>query len=132
MARVTVEDCVIKVPNRFKLVMLATQRARDLTVGSPMTVEQDNDKNPVVALREIAEQTVNPDELEDALIEGLQKHADSDEMEEESAELLAVEEELAAAAGAEMMAEEIADKPKAQPDTAVEGDGAAEGESEAS
>ncbi len=132
MARVTVEDCVIKVPNRFKLVMLATQRARDLTVGSPMTVEQDNDKNPVVALREIAEQTVNPDELEDALIEGLQKHADSDEMEEESAELLAVEEELAAAAAAEMMAEDIADKPKAQPDTAVEGDGAAEGESEAS
>ena len=140
MARVTVEDCVTKVPNRFRLVMLATQRARDLSVGTPMTVEQDNDKNPVVALREIAEGTVKVDELEAALIQGLQKHSEVDEMEDDSAELLAVEEELAAAAGAEMMAEETANMPKPEPDAAGQDDGedkggedgAAEDESEKS
>jgi len=118
MARVTVEDCVTKVPNRFRLVMLATQRARDLSVGTPMTVEQDNDKNPVVALREIAEGTVKVDELEAALIQGLQKHSDTDQMDDDSAELLAVEEELAAAAGTEMLAEETAGKAAAEPDAA--------------
>ena len=118
MARVTVEDCVTKVPNRFRLVMLATQRARDLSVGTPMTVEQDNDKNPVVALREIAEGTVKVDELEAALIQGLQKHSDADQMEDDSAELLAVEEELAAAAGTEMLAEETVGMPNPEPDAA--------------
>ncbi len=107
MARVTVEDCILKVPNRFKLVMLAAQRARDLSVGSPLTVERDNDKNPVVALREIAEETVALDELENGLIQGLQRHAEADELEEESTELLAVEEELAATAGVDLVAEEI-------------------------
>ncbi len=109
MARVTVEDCVIKVPNRFRLVMLAAQRARDLSVGSPLLVDRDNDKNPVVALREIAENMITPEELEEALIQGLQQHADSDEIEDENAGLLAVEEELAATAGADLIAEEIAD-----------------------
>ncbi len=107
MARVTVEDCVIKIPNRFRLVMLAAQRARDLSVGTPLTVDRDNDKNPVVALREIAENMIMPEDLESALIRGLQQHPETDETEEESTGLLAVEEELAATAGADLVAEEI-------------------------
>ena len=107
MARVTVEDCVIRIPNRFRLVMLAAQRARDLSVGSPLTVDRDNDKNPVVALREIAEETVTPENLESALIRSLQQHPETDETEEEATGLLAVEEELAATAGADLVAEEI-------------------------
>lgn len=83
MARVTVEDCVLKVPNRFDLVMVAAQRSRDISAGAPLTVERDNDKNPVVALREIAEETVNIEELGDALIQGMQKHLEIDEPEEE-------------------------------------------------
>jgi len=109
MARVTVEDCVIKIPNRFKLVMLAAQRARDLSVGSPLTVDRDNDKNPVVALREIADETITPEDLEEALIQGLQRHATSDDLEEETTELLAIEEELAATAGTDLVAEEISE-----------------------
>jgi len=83
MARVTVEDCVIKIPNRFELVMVAAQRSRDISAGSPLTVERDNDKDPVIALREIAEETVDIDELNDALIRGLQRHVEIDEPEEE-------------------------------------------------
>jgi len=101
MARVTVEDCVEKVPNRFRLVMLAAQRARELSVGAPITVDRDNDKNPVVALREIAEETVLVADLEEDLIQGLQRHADTDDPEEETAALLAVEEELTASADAD-------------------------------
>jgi DNA-directed RNA polymerase subunit omega len=97
MARVTVEDCVLKIPNRFKLVMLAAQRARDLSVGAQLTVDRDNDKNPVVALREIADETVPIPDLEEGLVKGLQKHADTDEPGEEP-EMLAIEEELASAA----------------------------------
>lgn len=82
MARVTVEDCVLKIPNRFELVMLAAQRARDVSSGAPLTVNRDADKNPVVALREIAEETVNLDQLHDSLIQGLQKHVEVDEPEE--------------------------------------------------
>ena len=107
MARVTVEDCVTKIPNRFRLVMLAAQRARNLSVGSPLTVERDDDKNPVVSLREIADGTVDVEELEEALIVGLQKHVESDETEEDTTELLAMEEELAAAAGNTMMADDV-------------------------
>ena len=70
MARVTVEDCVIKIPNRFKLVMMASQRARNISAGSELNVERDNDKNPVVALREIADDLVDHDELEESLIKG--------------------------------------------------------------
>jgi DNA-directed RNA polymerase subunit omega len=101
MARVTVEDCVDKVPNRFRLVMLAAQRARELSVGAQITVDRDNDKNPVVALREIADETVAIADLEEELIQGLQHHADSDDPEEEAADLLAMEEELTASAEAD-------------------------------
>ena len=83
MARVTVEDCVLRFPNRFELVMLAGQRARDISAGAPLTVDRDNDKNPVVALREIAEQTIDLDALRNSLIQGLQKHVEIDEPEEE-------------------------------------------------
>ena len=83
MARVTVEDCVEKVPNRFELVMLAAQRSRDISAGAEITVERDNDKNPVVALREIADETIEYDRLNDSLIRGLQKVAEIDEPEEE-------------------------------------------------
>ncbi|MBU1254462.1 DNA-directed RNA polymerase subunit omega [Qipengyuania sp. DY56-A-20] len=73
MARVTVEDCVDKIPNRFDLVLLAAQRAREISGGAEMTVDRDRDKNPVVALREIAEQTVKPKELMEAAVTNLQK-----------------------------------------------------------
>jgi DNA-directed RNA polymerase subunit omega len=102
MARVTVEDCVDRVPNRFQLVMLAAQRARELSVGSEITVDRDNDKNPVVALREIADKTIDTADLEEELIRSMQRHADTDDPEEEAAELLAMEEKLAATADAEM------------------------------
>ena len=83
MARVTVEDCVQKVPNRFDLVMLAAQRARDISSGAQLTVERDNDKNPVIALREIAEETVPLTNLADALVKGYQRQVEFDEPEEE-------------------------------------------------
>lgn len=94
MARVTVEDCVVKIPNRFDLVMVAAQRARDIAAGAPLTVDRDNDKNPVVALREIAEESVGIVNLEDSLIKGLQKHVESDEPEEDEMDLLAIQQEL--------------------------------------
>ena len=77
MARITVEDCVVRVPSRFELVMLAAQRARDLSAGAPLTVERDNDKNPVVALREIAEATIELDHLRYELVHGLRRHLDA-------------------------------------------------------
>jgi len=83
MARVTVEDCVEKVPNRFELVMLAAQRSRDISAGAEITVDRDNDKNPVVALREIAEETIDHEKLTDSLIRSLQKVPEIDEPEEE-------------------------------------------------
>ena len=82
MARVTVEDCVIKVPNRFDLVLLAAQRAREVASGAPLTIERDDDKNPVIALREIAEETIALDHLRDSLVRGMQKHVEMDEPEE--------------------------------------------------
>jgi DNA-directed RNA polymerase subunit omega len=82
MARVTVEDCVVKVPNRFELVLVASQRAREITAGAALTLDRDDDKNPVVALREIAEETVPIDKLQDSLIRGMQKHVEIDEPEE--------------------------------------------------
>ncbi|MBO37723.1 MAG: DNA-directed RNA polymerase subunit omega [Rhodospirillaceae bacterium] len=104
MARVTVEDCVEKISNRFELVMIAAQRSRELSVGAELTVERDNDKNPVVALREIADETVTVSELEEEIILGLQHHGDTDDPEEEAEELLAMEEELAASVEAELAA----------------------------
>src|SRR5260221_8318082 len=85
MARVTVEDCVMRVPNRFELVLVAAQRSRDISSGSPLTLDRDNDKNPVVALREIADVTVGVETLQNALVKGLQRHVENDEPEEDRA-----------------------------------------------
>jgi DNA-directed RNA polymerase subunit omega len=81
MARVTVEDCIDKVENRFDLVLLASHRARMVSSGSQITIERDNDKNPVVALREIAETTISPEDLKEDLIHSLQKYVEVDEPE---------------------------------------------------
>ena len=89
MARVTVEDCIIKIPNRFELVLLAAQRARNIGRGEELTVDRDNDKNPVVALREIADDVVNPEDLRETLISSLQRVDEHSEAEEE-AETLAL------------------------------------------
>ncbi len=88
MARVTTEDCVDKVPNRFELVMLAAHRAREITAGAPLTVDRDNDKNPVVALREIAEETQSADDLRERMIESNQTEIEVDEPEEDQMALL--------------------------------------------
>jgi len=82
MARVTVEDCVLKIPNRFELVLLAAQRAREITSGSPLSIDRDDDKNPVVALREIAEETIELEHLRTSVVRGMQKHVEIDEPEE--------------------------------------------------
>ena len=82
MARVTVEDCVVKIPNRFELVLMAAQRAREITSGAPLSLDRDDDKNPVVALREIAEETIQLDHLQEVLVRGMQKHVEMDEPEE--------------------------------------------------
>ncbi len=92
MARVTVEDCVTKVPNRFELVLLATQRGRQLSSGAQPTVERENDKNPVIALREIAEETIQTDDLRRMLISSLQRHVEIDEPEDDSVAILAAAE----------------------------------------
>ena len=103
MARVTVEDCIEKIPNRFDLVLAAAQRARDISSGNPLTIDRDNDKNPVVALREIADETVDPDFLRDEIIKGLQKFSnpevsnedEEDELEENSDSKYSIGDELA-------------------------------------
>ena len=81
MARVTVEDCIDKVENRFELVLLASHRARQISAGGQITIPRDNDKNPVVALREIADETLSPEDLKEDLIHSLQKHVEVDEPE---------------------------------------------------
>lgn len=92
MARVTVEDCVDKVPNRFELVMLAAHRAREIATGAPLTVERDNDKNSVVALREIADETQGADDLRERLIASNQTQIEVDEPEDDDmARLLSAE-----------------------------------------
>src|SRR5690606_19615540 len=87
MARVTVEDCIDKVENRFELVLLAGHRARLISQGAPVTADRDNDKNPVVALREIADETLSPDDLKEDLIHSLQKHVEVDEPEADLPEI---------------------------------------------
>jgi len=84
MARVTVEDCIDKVNNRFELVLLAAHRARLISSGAPLTIDRDRDKNPVVALREIAEEAISPDDLREQLIHSLQKYVEVDEPEAEA------------------------------------------------
>jgi DNA-directed RNA polymerase subunit omega len=88
MARVTVEDCIDKVENRFELVLLASHRARLISAGAPLTIDRDRDKNPVVALREIADETIAPDDLKEQLIHSLQKYVEVDEPEAETVPLL--------------------------------------------
>jgi DNA-directed RNA polymerase subunit omega len=90
MARVTVEDCIDKVDNRFELVLLASHRARQISQGASITIDRDNDKNPVVALREIADETLSPDDLKEDLIHSLQKHVEVDEPEPDPAAMLAI------------------------------------------
>jgi DNA-directed RNA polymerase subunit omega len=99
MARVTVEDCVLKIPNRFDLVMTAAQRARDIASGAQLSIDRDNDKNPVVALREIADETVDLDALQDALVRGHQRVVEQDEPEEDIVELMAGEQGWVGAGG---------------------------------
>lgn len=94
MARVTVEDCVEKIPNRYELLLVASQRAKDIASGAPIKVERDNDKNSVVALREIADGLADIEELQKSLVMGLQKYVEVEEPEEEELEILAAEKEL--------------------------------------
>ncbi len=91
MARVTVEDCVDKVPNRFELVLLASHRARSISQGAPLTVDRDNDKNPVVALREIADETVDSGDLHEDLIHSMQRLVEVDEPEPDAVPLITAE-----------------------------------------
>ena len=101
MARVTVEDCVDKVPNRFDLVLLAAQRARQISGGADLTLERDRDKNPVVALREIAEETVKPDQLSESLVSSMQRvQIDDEEAPDELGSLAASAEALRLTAAA--------------------------------
>ena len=101
MARVTVEDCVDKIPNRFELVLLSAQRARQISGGAELTIDRDRDKNPVVALREVAETTVKPRDLEEALISGLQRvQIDDDDVADEVGSLSASAEALRLTAAA--------------------------------
>ena len=88
MARVTVEDCIDKVNNRFELVLLAGHRARLISQGAPITIDRDNDKNPVVALREIADETLSPGDLKEDLVHSLQKYVEVDEPEPEAMPLI--------------------------------------------
>lgn len=106
MARVTVEDCILLVPNRFELVMMAGSRAREIASGAVLHVDRDRDKNPVVALREIAEEKLNLDTMKENLVKGYQRRVDSDSSEEELKELMAEEQKWASAAAA--MAEGMA------------------------
>lgn len=106
MARVTVEDCVEKVPNRFELVMVAAQRSREISAGAEPRLDRDNDKNPVVALREIADEKVSPEELHNSLVQSLQRHVEVDEPEEDGFDAMASNPEFAGIAG--QMSEQMA------------------------
>ncbi|MBR1825593.1 MAG: DNA-directed RNA polymerase subunit omega [Alphaproteobacteria bacterium] len=96
MARVTVEDCIDKIPNRYDLVLVAAQRAKDISAGSPIQVNRDNDKNSVVALREISENRVSIEDLQRSLVMGQQKFVEVEEPEDEEVEIISAEKELAA------------------------------------
>ena len=108
MARVTVEDCIDKVDNRFELVLLASHRARLISQGAQITVDRDNDKNPVVALREIADETLAPDDLKEDLIHSLQKHVEVDEPEADGQELIDQADATTTAADAEREEDNVA------------------------
>jgi len=123
MARVTVEDCVLKIPNRFELVMMAAQRARDVATGATLSIDRDNDKNPVVALREIADETIGLDELRNALIKGHQKVVEADEPEDDIVELMAGEQAWAQQMNMGEDGEGEGDELGADLDADAEGDG---------
>jgi len=123
MARVTVEDCVERIPNRFELVLLAARRARDIRAGAPLTVEKDNDKNPVIALREIAEASIDIDQLRYELEHGQDTDIEVDEPEEDSMAVIAAEQ---AWAGVTRQQEAAVDEAKAE--RVVAGQAAAEAE----
>ncbi len=128
MARVTVEDCVVKVPNRFELVLLAAQRAREITSGAPLSIDRDDDKNPVVALREIADETVALDHLKSSVVRGMQKHVEIDEPEEShELELDTALFGVGAPAGA-LMDEELDTEVDADADVDVDGEDAEDAE----
>lgn len=110
MARVTVEDCVDKVENRFELVLLAGHRARTISAGAPITVERDNDKNPVVALREIADETVSPEDLNEDFIHSMQKYVEVDEPEPEEAPALSPDAAAPVLARDEQSADTVIDR----------------------
>ncbi|MBL4691774.1 MAG: DNA-directed RNA polymerase subunit omega [Magnetovibrio sp.] len=128
MARVTVEDCVTKIPNRFELVMTAAQRSRDLAAGAELTLERDEDKNPVVALREIAEENVDFAELEETLIRGLQRYIENDDVIEEEMDIRALQQEVN---GEPNEAEEVTEDSLTVHDVAAEEVEAAMSEAEA-
>jgi len=134
MARVTVEDCILKVPNRFELVLVASQRAREIGSGAPLTVDRDNDKNPVVSLREIADTDISLDTLRDSLIKNHQKVIEVEEEEEDIIDVMEGESEWAAVANQSAEAEaEGAGMHEAGEDKedAVEADAEAEGDMDA-
>ncbi len=134
MARITVEDCVLKVPNRFELVLLAAQRAREISAGSPLTLDRDNDKNPVVSLREIAEDGVKVDVLNANLIQNLQKHVEKDEPEEDNLDLLAAGDDLIGVESPSrrsLVEEEIADEVLAVGNEALGADGGMDADDDA-
>ena len=108
MARVTVEDCVEKIPNRFELVAIAAQRARQISAGAALTIERDNDKNPVISLREIADETVDTKELKEDLIKSLQSHVDQDEPEDDLVDDLAIRQEMGAGSASDNEIEALA------------------------
>ncbi len=122
MARVTVEDCVEKIPNRFELVAIAAQRARHISAGAALTIERDNDKNPVISLREVADETVDIKELKEDLIKSLQRHVEQDEPEDDLVDDLAIRQEMGAGSASDNEIEALAK-------TVLIGDGASESDS---
>ncbi|MDC1212883.1 DNA-directed RNA polymerase subunit omega [Rhodospirillales bacterium] len=122
MARVTVEDCVEKIPNRFELVAIAAQRARHISAGAALTIERDNDKNPVISLREVADETVDIKELKEDLIKSLQRHVEQDEPEDDLVDDLAIRQEMGAGSASDNEIEALAK-------TVSIGDGASESDS---
>lgn len=126
MARVTVEDCIVKIPNRFELVMLSSQRAREIGSGAEMMVDRDNDKNPVVALREIADTDISLDGLRDALVRNYQKVIEVEEDESEIVDMMEGEQEWAAVAEQEADAEQAVERGDLHEEAELEDDAAAD------
>ena len=115
MARITVEDCVTKVPNRFDLVVIAAQRSRQISAGESLTIDRDNDKNPVIALREIADSTIDQEELSESVVRGLQRHVEIDEPEDDEMELLMARQGLtgdSSAVDVDQVKQEVAEEMK--------------------